>query len=79
MHKTQQYPQGYSKEVGLESGKRVDALNKEIKHIIELKPDTPEAIRKGQKQLEGYIDELNITADGGWTGEIWTYPKPGGN
>ena len=79
MHKTQQYPQGYNKEVGLESGKRVDALNKEIKHIIELKPDTPEAIRKGQKQLEGYIDELNITAEGGWTGEVWTYPKPGGN
>lgn len=73
MHKLQQYPTGYQKEIVLESGKRVDAMSNTLKHIIELKPNNPAAIQKGEKQLEGYLDELNATKGGGWTGEIWTY------
>jgi RHS repeat-associated protein len=76
MHKTYEYPAGYAKEVTLESGKRVDALNEDLRHVIELKPDNPSAVQKGEKQVQGYVDELNQTTGGGWTGEVWTYSKP---
>ena len=76
MHKTYQYPAGYKTEVTLDSGKRVDALNDSLKHVIELKPNNLEAIKRGEKQIEMYLDELNQTKEGGWTGDIWTYPKP---
>lgn len=75
MHTEQEYPLGYEKEVILDSGKRVDAINAALKNVIELKPNNPEAIQKGQKQLQNYLDELNANKGGGWTGEIWTYGK----
>lgn len=72
-HKLQQYPAGYQKEVVLESGKRVDALNEATKHVIELKPNNPAAIHKGENQLNQYLNELNTNLGPGWTGSIWTY------
>jgi RHS repeat-associated protein len=74
-HKTFQYGSGYRTEVTLDSGKRVDALNDALKHIKELKPDNNNAVRKGYKQLNEYLDELNQTKDDGWTGEVVTYPS----
>lgn len=75
MHKTYPYDSGYQTEVRLQSGKRVDALNEQLKHIIELKPNNPAAIRRGEKQVEGYLEELNKTRGEDWTGEILTYPS----
>ena len=46
-----------------------------LKHIKELKPDTPAAVNKGEKQVEDYLQELNETRGGGWTGEVVTYPR----
>ncbi len=72
-HQNQQYPPGYQKEVELPSGKRMDAYNPDTKHIIELKPNNPDAIRKGKKQLEGYCAECNEVFGPGHTGTIQTY------
>jgi len=53
-HKNWQLGEGYEKEVRLPSGKRADAVNWEKRDVKELKPDNPRAVRRGEKQLEGY-------------------------
>ncbi|TKB80275.1 MAG: hypothetical protein E8D42_02675 [Nitrospira sp.] len=72
-HQNQQYPPGYKKEVELPSGKRMNAYNPDTKHIIELKPNNPDAIRKGQKQLEEYCAECDKVFGPGHTGTVQTY------
>lgn len=42
----------------LPSGKRADAVNWGKRDVKELKPDNPRAVRRGEKQLEGYKQEL---------------------
>ncbi len=73
VHQAMEYPAGFVKEKRLESGLRPDALNYATKQIIELKPNNPAAIKRGERQLEKYINELNLTDGPGWTGNIWTY------
>jgi len=73
VHKEFQYPDGYDVEKRLKSGQRPDAVNHETKHVIELKPNNPQAIKRGEKQLERYIDELNNTRGGEYTGDVWRY------
>ncbi|GAA1250398.1 RHS repeat-associated core domain-containing protein [Janibacter melonis] len=75
MHKNWDYGPGYVKEFRLKSGKRVDALNAETRHVQELKPNNPRAIRQGQRQVQGYVDELNTMYPKGprWTGSVVTY------
>jgi hypothetical protein len=74
MHAQQEYPDGFEKEQTLESGQRVDALNRTTREVIELKPNNARAIARGPKQLQGYIDELNRTEPGRpWTGRVMTY------
>ena len=75
MHEQQEYPEGFTKEEPLESGKRVDAINRTTREVIELKPNNARAIARGVKQLQGYIDELNETEPGSrpWTGRVMTY------
>ena len=75
MHAQQEYPDGFDKEQTLESGKRVDALNRSTREVIELKPNNARAIARGVKQLQGYIIELNETEPGArpWTGRVMTY------
>jgi hypothetical protein len=75
MHKIFDYGKGYEREKTLDSGKRIDGFNEELQHIKELKPDNAEAIRRGEKQLEGYLKELNEAWHDGWTGEVVTYPS----
>jgi hypothetical protein len=56
----------------LPSGKRPDAINYDKRNVRELKPDNPRAIRLGQKQVEGYRQELE--QDGStWTSNVDTY------
>lgn len=72
-HKAAEYGPGYTKEFRLPSGKRADAVNLETGHVIELKPNNPRAIAEGQKQLQGYIKELEQLYGRPFTGEVRTY------
>lgn len=75
MHKTWDYGPGFEREFTLPSGKRVDGINFGSRHVVELKPNNPRAIRLGERQLQGYLDELNQAYPGStpWTGSIQTY------
>jgi hypothetical protein len=64
---------GFQKEFRLPSGKRVDAVNFETKQVFELKPNNPRAIRRGERQLEVYLEELNELYGGGFTGTVKIY------
>jgi len=48
-------------------------VNFETRQVLELKPNNPKAIGRGQRQLQRYIDELNEVYGGGWTGRVVTY------
>ncbi|MFE4542361.1 RHS repeat-associated core domain-containing protein [Arthrobacter sp. NPDC056727] len=74
MHKAWNYGPGYEKEFTLRAGGRVDAINFETRHIFELKPNNPRAIRLGERQIEGYVAKLNEQFPGKpWTGSVVTY------
>ncbi|HEM5212255.1 hypothetical protein [Streptococcus suis] len=45
----------------------------ENKIIYELKPNNPNQIKLGNKQLQGYLDELEVITDYKWTGILDTY------
>ncbi|WP_245764674.1 RHS repeat-associated core domain-containing protein [Planctomicrobium piriforme] len=65
---------GYQKGQLLPSGRKPDAVNFDTCHIKELKPNNPKAIRKGEIQLQKYIDEYNIRYPGkNFTGCVETY------
>lgn len=57
-HKDWNPGEGFDKEVTLPSGKRADAVNFKQKHVKELKPDNPRAMKRGEKQVEQYRQEL---------------------
>ncbi|MDQ8821343.1 hypothetical protein RFF58_10105, partial [Streptococcus ruminantium] len=61
------------KEFQLPSGKRVDFVDFDNNIVYELKPNNPNQIKKGNKQLQGYIDELESITDQPWTGVLDTY------
>ena len=65
--------EGYEFNKGLPSGKRPDAIDVENRVVRELKPDNARAIRRGQKQLEGYKKELEQMTGDKWTGHLDTY------
>jgi hypothetical protein len=64
---------GFQKEVRLPSGKRADAVNYETRHVKELKPNNPRAVRKGERQVEGYRQELEQVTGETWTSSVETY------
>jgi RHS repeat-associated protein len=72
-HKWWQPPEGYSTTFRFENGLRPDAINIATKHIIELKPNNPEAIAKGLQQLQKYIKAAQDEFGGIWTGSVQTY------
>jgi hypothetical protein len=45
----------------------------QARHILELKPDNPAAIARGQQQLQQYIKQAQIQFGGTWTGSVVTY------
>lgn len=73
MHKDWDYGPGFEKEVTLPSGKRADAVNFETREVRELKPNNPDAIRRGEQQVEGYRKELEQWKGGCWTCRVETY------
>jgi hypothetical protein len=66
---------GFEKEVTLPSGKRADAVNLETREVKELKPDNPRALKRGERQVEGYRRELEKERGGEWKGKVESY-KP---
>ncbi len=61
------------KEYVLPSGKRVDFIDLENKIVYELKPNNPNQIRKGTKQLAGYLEEIETVFGKGWSSVLDTY------
>ena len=75
-HKNWDPGPGFKKETSLPSGKRADAVNKEAGVVKELKPDNARAIRRGERQVEQYRQELQqMHPDKCWTCKVETY-KP---
>lgn len=73
MHKDYDYGPRFEKEVTLPSGKRADAVNWETREVVELKPNNPNAIRRGERQVDGYRLELESTTGECWTCRVETY------
>ncbi|MEW6747783.1 MAG: hypothetical protein AB1486_34075 [Planctomycetota bacterium] len=78
-HKDYDPGPGYEKEVTLPSGKRADAVNAETRDVRELKPDNPRAVKRGEKQVEGYRKELGETTGEKWTSGVDTYKRSDGS
>jgi hypothetical protein len=77
IHAAYDYGPGFEKEVRLPNGLRPDAINRETREVIELKPNTPSAIREGNRQLRAYVRELNRTFPGEpFKGRLITYDRP---
>jgi RHS repeat-associated protein len=75
IHKSYDYGLGFARELRLPSGRRADAVNLETREVLELKPNNPRALQRGQRQLEGYLDELEQNYGGGWTGRVIPYDR----
>ncbi len=73
MHKTYDYGGPFVREVPLGKAGRADAVDF-LNHIVyELKPNSKNAIRKGIKQLNRYVDALEKTYGGNWIKILVTY------
>jgi len=72
-HKIYDPGPGFEKEFPLPSKKRPDGINFETNEIKELKPNNPNAIKKGQKQLNNYVKEATEQYGGTWKGILETY------
>ncbi|MGN0533475.1 MAG: RHS repeat-associated core domain-containing protein [Eubacterium sp.] len=73
MHMQMDYGPGVQKEVAIAKGCRVDGIDFNNKIIYELKPNNPQAIAKGMKQLERYTTAANQSYGGEWTGVLKLY------
>ena len=68
------YGQGAIKEFTIpHSNCRVDAINFSNHTIYELKPNDPQAIARGMKQLDRYINAATKEYGGSWTGVLKLY------
>lgn len=76
-HKEFDYGPGFEKEFrNLPSKRRPDAVNVQERVVVELKPNSPAAIRRGQRQVERYRQELEAKYGGTWTARLETYDRP---
>lgn len=73
MHKTYDYGGTYTREVPLGNAGRADAVDFDNHIVYELKPDNEQAIRKGWKQLDRYVAELERRYGGSWIKILVTY------
>jgi hypothetical protein len=68
--------ENYDTKVILPSGKKPDAVNWETREVRELKPYNARAVKRGEKQVEGYRQELQEMTGEDWTSAVDTYqPK----
>ena len=72
-HKWWQPPSGFDKEFIFENGLKADAINRDTREILELKPNNPDAIAEGYNQLQKYIQQAQKQFGGQWTGRVVTY------
>ena len=72
-HQQEPYPEGFEREVSLPSGRRMDAYNADTREVIELKPDNPRAVQRGERQVEQYCLECDRVYGPGHTGRVQTY------
>lgn len=74
VHRVYNYGPGFRKEFTLGSGRRPDAINFRTREVVELKPNNPAGIRRGQRQLEVYRRDLQQQFPGQeWRTRIETY------
>ena len=73
MHKQMNYGPGVVKEVTIAPGCRVDGIDFSNHIIYELKPNNPQAIARGMRQLERYVSAANQQYGGEWTGVLRLY------
>jgi len=64
---------GFQKEVVLPSGKRPDGVHWDDRIVSELKPNNRRARRRGERQLSGYVDELEHITGDKWASRLDTY------
>lgn len=64
---------GFETRFRLLSGKQADAVNIETQTVKELKPYNPSAVAKGQRQVEGYRQELQNIFGGIWKAIVERY------
>lgn len=57
----------------LDSGRRIDYLDKVSRTIYELKPNNARGIRAGMKQLSSYQSQLEATLGGKWNIKLDLY------
>lgn len=77
VHREFDYGPGFRRELTLPSGRRADAVNLRERVVVELKPNNPAAIRRGQRQLEIYKRELEDTYPGApFRTRLETYDRP---
>ncbi|WP_182508373.1 hypothetical protein ACPEAN_18535 (plasmid) [Ralstonia solanacearum] len=55
------------------SGKRADAVNQATREVVELKPNNPSAVRRGERQVDGYRRELEKITGECWSCRVITY------
>ena len=73
-HSQASYGQGSIKEFSIpNSNCRVDAINFNTHTIYELKPNNPQAIIRGMKQLDRYVSAASQEYGGEWTGVLKLY------
>jgi len=73
MHKQMDYGPGVLKEQTIAPGCRVDGIDFDNHIIYELKPNNPQAISRGVKQLNRYTAAANQQYGGSWTGVLKLY------
>lgn len=77
VHREFDYGPGFRRELTLPSGRRADAVNLRERVVVELKPNNPAAIRRGQRQLDIYKRELEDTYPGApFRTRLETYDRP---
>ena len=73
MHKMMDYGPGVKKEMTIAPGCRVDGIDFNSRIIYELKPNNPQAIARGIKQLNRYTEAAGQQYGGTWTGVLRLY------
>ena len=73
MHKQMDYGPGVLKEKPIAPGCRVDGIDIDNRIIYELKPNNPQAIARGMKQLDRYTSAASEQFGGKWTGVLKLY------
>ena len=75
-HREEPIRPGEVPEVRTPSGKRMDRYDPEKGHIREIKPDSPREVRRGEKQVGQYKQEMEQATRRPHTTEVTTYdPK----